>query len=384
MGSGGSGGSGSRPAGAKVVAPVVMILAAGAVLLAQQFLLGGEEPEGSAGAGVAPAVGAGGSRPARGADDRAGDDLIRFGLREAPAKGAGSVRIASYNIENLFDAHDDPAISGEIDDLPMRKPDAQLSAAADALRRLDADIVALQEIESEAALLWFRDGWLRDMGYAHVASLDAGDGRGIEQAVLSRFPITRAENWPGLELGGEHPELWGSEPNWQAGEPLRFHRSPLRVDVEIPSGGEPYALTLFVVHHKSGREGGYWREAEAEGLVRLMGALSTEDPDANVLVLGDFNAMQRDRSVQIYFDAGLRDALTTRDLSDRFVTHESGRPIDAILANAEAMEEIRPGSGFVLGTPARPRGADWRTTPAPEGYAADHYPVAVDLLPREE
>ena len=31
---------------------------------------------------------------------------------------------------------------------------------------------------------------LRRLGYEHIASVDAGDGRGIEQAVLSRFPVS--------------------------------------------------------------------------------------------------------------------------------------------------------------------------------------------------
>ncbi len=316
----------------------------------------------------------------------ASSDDIRFGVRTPPAKAKGAIRIATYNVENLFDDQDDPTLSGDIEDLDMRKPDAHLEAAADALRRLDADVVALEEVESEGAVRWFRDQWLEGLGYTHLASIDAGDGRGIEQAVLSRYPITHTENWPGRDLGGVHPDLWGSQRNYNAGEPLQFHRSPLRVDVEIPTADEAdtYTLTLFVVHHKSGRYGDYWREAEAEGLVSIIDELEAADPQSNVVVLGDFNAMLRDFSVRIYLDAGLIDAFADeRDMSDRYVTHESGRPIDLMLVNANLAHELVPKSGFVLGTPARPAGADWRTTPPPAGYASDHYPVAVDLLPND-
>ena len=61
------------------------------------------------------------------------------------------------------------------------------------LADVDADVLCLQEVESRAALESFRDTWLRDLGYAHVASLDAGDERGIEQSVLSRHEIASAE-----------------------------------------------------------------------------------------------------------------------------------------------------------------------------------------------
>ena len=119
----------------------------------------------------------------------ASGDTLYFGSKAPKAKSPGAVRLATYNIENLFDDQDDPKISGSIDDAGMTKPVDQRRAAAVAIKALDADILCVQEVESEAALKWFRDQHLQGLGYDYVASLDAGDGRGIEQSVLSRFPI---------------------------------------------------------------------------------------------------------------------------------------------------------------------------------------------------
>lgn len=327
----------------------------------------------------------------------AGDPTIRFGSPRPVAKPEGALRVASYNIENLFDDKDDPALSGDNEDKDMTKPESQRKAAAVAIHAIDADVLALVEVESKEAVLWFRDQFLSDMGYQYVASIDAGDERGIEQAVLSRYPIDDVKNWVKLPLGGTHPERWGSGSNREAGKPITFHRSPLEVTVTVPveaashytapDGGvvktsKPYALTMLVVHQKSGGPGGYWREKEATKTVEIVKELQAADPGRNVVILGDFNARPDDRVMKIYGDAGLIDLFAHRKRGDAtYITHESGRPIDYILLSPSVEKELIRETRFILGTPARPKGVDYRTTPGPEGYASDHYPIVMDLVP---
>lgn len=315
------------------------------------------------------------------------ESFIRFGVPTPPARHKGAIRLATYNTENLFDAIDDPMLSGKNEDIDDAKPEEQLRALAATILELDADVLALEEVESESVITWFRDTYLADAGYAYLASVEAGDERGIEQAVLSRFPIKSVKNWPHLPLGGTHPDKWGNAENFHAGEPITFHRSPLRVVVEVPSevtGGPVYDLTLFAVHAKSGGPGEYWRQAEAEGLVKLLGAEMAADPAENIAILGDFNASISDGSVQTIVGAGFQDALgDVFQRGDRVTTHESGRRIDYILVNSNLVGELVPRSGFVLGTPALPEGVDYRESWRPEGYASDHYPVAVEIRPVE-
>lgn len=312
--------------------------------------------------------------------------LRRFGLAEAPVKAEGTLRLATYNVANLFDDADDPALSGDDDDAGETKPLHERVAVAGAIRAVDADVLALQEVESLEALLWFRDQFLAGMGYEHVAAIDAGDDRGIEQAVLSRLPISGFQNWPDHALGGVHPEKYGNQENFLAGQPLAFRRSPLRVDLQLPSpearaDAAPATLTLFVVHHKSGRYSAYWREAEAAGVLAKIEEVTRSDPERPVVLLGDFNAETRDASVQTYLEAGFDDFFANRGSGPETISHESGRRIDLILANEAARAQLPAEQAFVLGTAARPEGVNWRDMPTFPGMASDHYPVVVDLRP---
>lgn len=319
-------------------------------------------------------------QPSAGAIDTA---AIRFGTRTTPRK-SDVVRIATYNVANLFDDKDDPTLQDRYEDMNTTKPKEELEGIVDAIRAIDADVLVLEEIESVAVLGWFRDTYLSGMGYTEAISIDAGDPRGIEQGVLSRFPLAEPMVWPRMALQGKHPA--GADA--PEGEPITFHRSPFRVDVIVPAGarGNPrdYDFTIFAIHAKSGRNSGYWREAEAIGTTKLIHTAMSDDPGRNVVVMGDFNAVQTDASFQTFISSGLIDLFADRRPDDpATTTHESGRSIDHVLVNAAMMPEVIRDSRFVFGTPARPKGVDYRTYPAPKGYASDHYPVVVDIRPLE-
>ena len=96
--------------------------------------------------------------------------------------------------------------------------------------------------------------------------------------------------------------------------------------------------------------------------------------------------------MQVYREGGMVDAMNLRTeilgpdrehgyASPLRITHTSGRIIDFILLNHAAAGELVPGSGFVLGTSAQDY--DWMNDPIPPGYTSDHYPIAIDLVPRE-
>jgi endonuclease/exonuclease/phosphatase family metal-dependent hydrolase len=314
----------------------------------------------------------------------------RFGLPKAPPRTPGAIRLGSYNVLNLFDDKDDPRLSGQFDDLPMAIDPDRAATIAAAIRELDADVLALQEVESEEAVRWFVQRWLKGAGYEHIASRDVGNPRGIECAVISRFPITDVRTFTDADLDDvvRAGEGWAPRP---ADAPprgrLRYQRSPLMVTVKTP---DDYTLTLFSIHHKASAGFEFLREAEALKTASLVRALEKQDPARNIALLGDFNAAPWDKSLRVYLENGLVDLFAARTTdrnkpeSRRWRTHESERVLDYILLNRAAYREYVPGSSFVLGTLHPGDDYDYRTQKPPKGYASDHYPIAVEVLPPDQ
>lgn len=263
------------------------------------------------------------------------DDGI--GTSKPPARQKGALRLATFNIEGLF---------GPGSETPSSE--AHLTTIADAIQAIDADILALQDVESLETVEWFREAYLPDMGYEHIVSLDVGHKRGIENALLSRHPIEMSRVWKSLKLGGKHPTTAGGEPNPYASQPIRFRRSPLMVKLTLPAddtrNGNP--LTLFVLEHKGGDRFDYWREAEAKAIVRLAHAVGMSEP---IIILGSFHTAPTDAAMQTYLAGGFMDAIGVDSESTRWATETSGDRTDYILTNRVAMSIVDPNTGFVLG-----------------------------------
>ena len=59
---------------------------------------------------------------------------------------------------------------------------------------MNADVIALQEVENLDVLKRFRTQRLQGMGYTHTTLVDGNDPRYIDVAMLSRFPIVAARS----------------------------------------------------------------------------------------------------------------------------------------------------------------------------------------------
>jgi endonuclease/exonuclease/phosphatase family metal-dependent hydrolase len=199
-----------------------------------------------------------------------------------PAKAAtavqtkpGEVVIAAYNILNLFDDHDDPYRSDEI---TPAKPRAEMERLAESIRQLNADVIAVEEVESRDYLQRFVDIFLPEMGYRHVVLFEGNDNRGIDVGLISRIPVGPVESnrhvtFPGLD-----------------GSPRRFNRDVLEVTL-LPEGAPP--IEVWIVHLKSNAGGREEAEPiripEAQQVRRMLDEDLTANPEARIIVTGDFN-----------------------------------------------------------------------------------------------
>jgi len=205
------------------------------------------------------------------------------GAPAAPQAAAGArstLTVAAYNIENLFDIWDDPYTA---DEGTRVKPRAELEQIAATIRKLDADVIGMSEVENEGVLKAFITEMLGDMGYKHVAAAASNDGRGIRTAIVSRLPIKSITSYRHLDL-----KIDGDERTW------RFARDLMHVQLQVSDKRIAHA---FVVHLKSMRDDGddkksvNWRLAEATTAKKIIDEVQAKEPGAWVMMLGDFNSL---------------------------------------------------------------------------------------------
>ncbi|MEW5849082.1 MAG: endonuclease/exonuclease/phosphatase family protein [Myxococcota bacterium] len=170
-----------------------------------------------------------------------------------------TVRVVTYNVQSL----------GE-------PGGTQWNAAQAQLRRVDADVVTLQEVEAvEAAAL---QTFAAQLGYPHVfqGQISTAMAGGLTNAVLSRLPLEDSRSRSSDDIS----------PDSNANETGR----DIVVTRVVVQPGRAY-LGVFTMHFKSGFEDADYvrRQVEAIRLRDAVGQYSAQHPGDAVVVTGDFN-----------------------------------------------------------------------------------------------
>ncbi len=277
-----------------------------------------------------------GATPPKGGDDGAKPTVPPA----QPRVFDGTCTVASFNVLNLFDDADDPYHG---DETTPAKPREQLERLAETIRRVDADVLALQEVESRGYLQRFVSALIPDLGYRHVVLIEGNDYRGIDVAVLSRLPVGPVTSYRHLRFpDGE-------------GRPILFRRDLLRARIE-PPGVEPF--DVFVIHLKS-KSGGdtpeslALRTGEAGQIRKVFDEVLAANPEARFLLCGDYNDTLESEPVQAIIGTGPgRLGCFAEELEpDQHVSYnrEPHRTmIDFILASPTMAKLYRKGSYAIL------------------------------------
>ncbi len=282
--------------------------------------------------------------------------LLLFLVCQAPAaspKGtfpSRPLRIVTWNLNNFFDSFDDPWRRDE-KTRPASVSKARQERVAAVLRSLDADVVFLQEVENRFFLERFVRERLGSEGY-EVVLLEGNDGRGIDVALLSRFPVGAVTSYRHIRF----PDAGGHQ--------QRFQRDLLRVHL-----GPPLDAEVFVVHFRSqlgGEESDRIRLAEARAAAGVIQELRRANPRYRAILAGDLNDTPDSPTLAVFRKAGLIDACAGSTVPSYNRKPYRSR-IDYLLLSP-ALAHVRP-ECKVLETKA---------TQA----ASDHNPVLL-ILPRD-
>ncbi len=192
--------------------------------------------------------------------------LLTF-LYSIASTEAKTFKIASYNLENLFDLTKDG--TEYIEYIPNTSSgwnkniaEIKITNIAKVVRGLEADVVALQEVESKEALILLRNELKKiNLDYPY---LEIGDSKAtpVKCAILSKFPIINKE------------EIWVDN---------GFARNILKVTLDVDGNH----FILFINHWKSKRGPESLRIACAKKLKTEIGKLKK---NVDFILAGDFNS----------------------------------------------------------------------------------------------
>jgi endonuclease/exonuclease/phosphatase family metal-dependent hydrolase len=206
---------------------------------------------------------------------------------------AGTVRVATYNVENYLDQ---PTESRK-----QVKSDAAKAKVREAIRTLNPDVLALEEMGTTNALLELRAS-LQAEGcdfpyWEHVQGFDTN----IHIAVLSKLPF--ASRTPHT-----------NDSFLLDGRLFRVSRGFAEVEIQADKNN---IFTLIAAHLKSRRpvpnaDESQLRLEEAKILREIVDAHLTKDPTAKIVVLGDFNDVRSTDSTKVVIGRGKYKLTDTR------------------------------------------------------------------------
>jgi endonuclease/exonuclease/phosphatase family metal-dependent hydrolase len=292
-----------------------------------------------------------------------------------------TVRVATWNLEHFVDRHDNPYIDAESENDPDPTLSSRIDRVVRALREIDADLVVLQEAESEAFLQEISREQLSEMGYRFATSTESPSWY-MNVVLLSRYPLGVVRNYADVVTPIAGRQADNGEP---AAQSLTNHRLWM-ADVRM---GSKTTWTVAGAHLKAGRsaEDRGWRIGQIRFLHVEAVRLLEDRPEAPLLVAGDLNSLADSPELRLLLnnpDRPAPDSLTAGDTPRRAQftdpgacrpthTHPSDDPrrqLDYLLPNTHLADRLVDGSMHV----AQPL--------PPDSMAAtsDHLPVTATFV----
>jgi endonuclease/exonuclease/phosphatase family metal-dependent hydrolase len=206
---------------------------------------------------------------------------------------AETFRVAAYNVENYLDQATESRRF-------VKSPEAK-AKIRESIHALKPDVISFEEMGSTNALLELRAS-LKAEGmdfpyWEHVSGFDTN----IHVAVLSKFPITARRSHT-------------NENFLLQGRRFSVSRGFVEVDIQVNTN---YSFTLLGAHLKSKRPVPEGDEAElrlneAKLLREKVDTILTANPNANLVVLGDFNNTKDSPSTKEVIGTGKFKLVDTR------------------------------------------------------------------------
>ena len=282
---------------------------------------------------------------------------------------AETFRVAAYNVENYVDQATE---SRKI----VKSPEAK-AKVRETILALKPDVIALEEMGGLSALFELRAALKKDgLNFPHYEFVTGFDTN-IYVAVLSRFPIV-----------ARRPHT--NDSFLLSGRRFRVSRGFSDVDIKV---NDRYEFTLIGAHLKSRRpvpqeDEAELRYEEAKILRAIVDRKLTANPNANLVVLGDFNDTYNTKAIKEIVGRGNDKLVDTRPAEKNGdnqpnPTNPRYSPRNITWTHYYGMEDTYSRIDYLMLSPSMAREWDKEQTYIPTvanwGVGSDHRPVVAEF-----
>lgn len=209
-------------------------------------------------------------------------------------RGSGGIRVGFYNVENLFDVYDDslkrddsftPGGDNHWTSYKYREKLSKLSRVITALGGWEPiEVLGLCEVENRRVLIDLIHETALDETNYQIIHHESPDNRGIDVALIYNADKIIVLNHRAVEV-----------------DFLESDSRPTRDILHVEARFKKYDIHFFVNHWPS-RYGGHLatipkRNRAADILRTEVEKIYKESPDANIVIMGDFNDYPNDESI---------------------------------------------------------------------------------------
>lgn len=310
------------------------------------------------------------------------------------------LRIGTFNAENLFARYKFPNPTGSqhVGELDLYLKDGwtinnvsfkinnpgERQFTANVIDDLDADILALQEVENLDILKRFNSNYLskrfkENKRYKYYGLIDGNDPRFIDVAVLSRYPITHIRSYQYLRR---------PDHKWWL-----FSRDCLEVDVLLPDNKN---FTLYINHFKSiipSREKTMEkRRQQSKKVVEIVKErFGNKLSNGSFVILGDFNDYRENGKLSkglapLLNQSWLVDPIFRLPEDERWTFYFDKKnhcsQLDYILLPKELAQKNNKNLPIIIRRGQPLRAGDFNQYPGIGKHrpkASDHCPIAIDI-----
>ena len=251
-----------------------------------------------------------------------------------------SFSVLSWNVEHFVDPFDDPYINHPREDNLSENLSQRVTLLIEALREADADIVVLQEFESEKYLMQLARDSFPDLGYSFFSAAPSPNWY-MNVVLMSRYPLGV------LRAYGDVTTPVSNFVDENGKKQTQHHINTRMWSLQV-FPAEDYHFWLTGVHLKAGRgeRNISMRTGQIQFLKTEFQQLTVMDPSSNIMMAGDFNAYPNSAELQLLTRPEEANHLID-PMDSTVLTHPSDEPkrrLDYMLVNSNMAKEMVPHS----------------------------------------